>query len=215
MPDRARLLEDVAHADGHVATLVAQVGAAPNELQLVLETARLDVARGGLLPQNAYIVRALGVLEHRISGLGMTAGDLAIHEQHPLLGVYVEPVVAVFFRGQARDVPALVAAIVAAHRAVLGDWRPFPQFLADEVPLAEHLAGGGGLLGQMPATLASEIVPLLVAAGLEVKQAEEQAYVDRHDHPALRAQRPKALVIGESWVVAYDFAVDGMRRQGK
>ena len=58
--------------DRQAAMLVAQVGGMPNELQIILETAQYDDEREGLRPLHNYIIRVLGVTEHRILNLGTT-----------------------------------------------------------------------------------------------------------------------------------------------
>ncbi|MCA9891281.1 MAG: hypothetical protein KC546_23050, partial [Anaerolineae bacterium] len=68
MDKREQFLADVAPEDHHAALLVAQVGAMPTELQLVIDVARYDESVEGLRPLRSYIVRVLGVVEHQITG---------------------------------------------------------------------------------------------------------------------------------------------------
>jgi hypothetical protein len=156
------------------------------------------------------------VLEHRLNNLGTTTPDVEMLTEHPLLYQYTTPPTAVFFRGEPDNVDALTLDIAQAHAGVMQGWRQFPTYLNTGQPLSELFASGGGLVGQMPQPLAEKIVSVLAHHGLETKTAQDTAYIDRHDNPALQQGTLKVLRIGGSFFVSYAFAFDemkGRRRQ--
>ncbi len=212
MPKRDAFFADMRTPDAHAVLLFAQVGAMPSELQLIVEVSQLDSAKQALRPLRAYLVRVLGVLEHRIVNLGITTQHVELVEKHPLTQVYNERPAALFFRGQPRDPYALTLDVAQAHHAVMGAWRAFPEYLDVSQPLATRFASGGGLLGQMPTPLAEALKPVLESYGLEtlVQYGEDPAL--RHDSP-LRDQRVQALFIGESFFLSYAFSFEEMAQR--
>lgn len=207
MPKRDELLADMAHDNTVAVLLLAQVGGMPGEIQLILQTADYDAIKGGLRPINNYIIRVLGVTEHLIHDLGMTTNDVAIHDDHPLLYQYNEKPVALFFRGQPRDVHELIIDISQAHTSVFGPWRAFPIYLNVERPLATLLASGGGLLGQMPQPLADRLVKVLEKHGLEHKALSGDNELDVHNK-VLKNPKAQALQIGDSFFIANAFSIE-------
>lgn len=208
MPKRSQFLADLAGDNRQAALLVAQVGAAPTELQLITQVAEFDESVQGLRPIRSYIIRVLGVLEHQIVNFGVTSHDIQFSREHPLLYEYLTKPTAVFFRGAVSNVDALTLDIAQAHASTFGGWRHFPQYLNVEAPLQTLLSSGGGLLGQMPEPLAEKIIKVLEHHGLETKTAQGTAYISQHDNPALLQQRPEVLLFGASYFVAYAYAID-------
>jgi len=209
MPKRDQLLADMQGEDRHVALLVAQVGAMPTEIQLIVQTARYDEAAQGLHPLHSYIIRVVGATEHRVSTLGMTSSELAWVEDHPLLWQYTQPAAALFFRGQPDDAHALALDIAQAHASTFLGWRHFPDYLSLDKPLYELLSSGGGLLGQMPQALADALVPVLERHGLETKVMQGQSHTSLVEGP-LKQQKLQALLIGDSYFISYMFSVEEM-----
>lgn len=208
MPKRQLLFEDMRRPNSQAALLVAQVGAMPTELQIVLQSAEYDEAAEGLRPLHSFLVRASGVLEHQINSLGMTVGNVELLTEHPLLYQYTEAPTALFFRGQVADVNALALDIAQAHASTFGPWRHFPAYLNPEQPLVSLLESGGGLLGQMPASLAQRIVQVLTHHGLEHKLVSGTPEVAIHKNPMLQDAKLPLLLLGDSYIIAYSFSFD-------
>lgn len=214
MPKRDQLLTDMQGEDRHVALLVAQVGAMPTEIQLIVQTARYDEAAKGLHPLHSYIIRVVGATEHRINNLGMTTTELTWVDDHPLLWQYTQAAAALFFRGQPDDSHALALELAQAHASTFRGWRHFPEYFNLEKSLYELLRSGGGLLGQMPQALAEACVPVLERHGLETKVLLGQSHVDQAQGP-LKHQKLQALLIGESYFISYMFTVEEMAARPK
>lgn len=212
MPKLSQLLADMQGEDRHVALLVAQVGAMPTEIQLILQTAQYDESVKGLRPLNSYIVRVVGASEHRISSLGMTSPDLALVSEHPLLMQYTEKASALFFRGMPRNVHELVLDIAQTHAQVFQGWRHFPEYLNVDKPLSTLLSSGGGLLGQMPASLAQALAPVLQHHGLETNILYGESHTGQAQGP-LKEQALKALIIGDSYFISYMFSIEEMSKR--
>jgi hypothetical protein len=211
MPQTEQFLADMQGENRQAALLVAQVGAAPTELQLIVQIAEFDDAVQGLRPIRSYIIRALGILEHRIVNFGTTVGTVEILTEHPLLYEYTKNPTAVFFRGKAENSDALVLDIAQAHAQTFYPWRHFPQYLNMEQPLNSLIESGGGLLGQMPAPLAERLMKVLEYHKLETKTAEGTPYIKTHDNPALLQMSLKVLLMGGSYFVAYGFSIQEMK----
>ena len=158
MPKRKYLFNDMDGDDRQAALLVVQVGGMPNELQVILETAQFDEEQEGLRPLNNYIVRVLGVTEHRVVNLGTTVEQVYLLDDHPILYQYNKTPVALFVRGNPTDINAIILDIAQAHSEVFGLWRRFPEYMNIEKPLFTLFEEGGGLLGQMPKPLADKLV---------------------------------------------------------
>jgi hypothetical protein len=214
MPQTEQFFADLQGENRQAALLVAQVGAAPTELQLICQIAEFDEAVQGLRPIRSYIIRALGILEHRIVNFGTTVGNVEILTEHPLLDEYTKTPTAVFFRGKAENPDALVLDIAQAHAQTFFPWRHFPQYLNTEQALSSLIESGGGLLGQMPAPLAERVLKVLAHHKLETKTAEGTPYIKVHDNPALLQMALKVLLFGGSYFVAYGFSIQEMKGRG-
>jgi hypothetical protein len=214
MPHTEQFFADLQGENRQAALLVAQVGAAPTELQLICQIAEFDESVEGLRPIRSYIIRALGILEHRIVNFGTTVGNVEILTEHPLLDEYTKTPTAVFFRGKAENPDALVLDIAQAHAQTFYPWRHFPQYLNTEQALNSLIESGGGLLGQMPAPLAERVLKVLAHHKLETKTAEGTPYIKVHDNPALLQMALKVLLFGGSYFVAYGFSIQEMKGRG-
>lgn len=210
MPKREKLIQDMQAEHAQAVILLAQVGAAPGELQVILQTAVYDEPQQGLRPRGSYIIRVLGAMEYRIASMGLTVDHVEFLDEHPLLYVYNHPAAALFFKGIPPDVNALVIDLLQAHASTLGPWRPFPEYLNVSKPLVDLFSSGGGLAGQMPEPLAEALAKILEKHGLESKLLKGQAPQERHDNPILRQQQTKILMIGESYFIANLFSVEEM-----
>jgi hypothetical protein len=208
MPKRDQFFADLQAEGRQAALLIAQVGAMPTELQLVVQVAQFEEDAGGLRPMRTYIVRVLGALEHRIANLGTTTDEVTLTDDHPLLYAYTSPAAALFFRGRPEN-PALLALDVAQeHALTFRGWRHFPDYLNVSTPLLTLLSSGGGLLGQMPLPLAQRLARALEAHGLETKLIEDAPPA----RPPVPDQRRQALLFGESFFISWAFSFEEMGR---
>ena len=179
----------------------------PNELQLIVQVAQFEEAKGGLQPIRTYIVRVLGVLEHQVSNLGTTTDEAVLTNDHPVLYQYNTPSTALFFRVQVMDAATLLVDIMQEHAATFRGWQQFPDYLNKEVALMTMLTSGGALLGQMPLPLAERLDKVLQAHGLETKLIQGDIPTKAHKSP-LQSQEVMALLIGESYFVSYAFSFE-------
>lgn len=207
MPERARLLEELAQETGYGVLLVAQMGGAPNELQLLIQTAEYDPSVEGLRERQRYIIRALGVREQRLS-LGMF-GRLEFSDEHPLLYHHNTPKAGLFFRGAVTQVSDVVLDLSQAHASTFGPWRPLADDINRAAPLVDLLASGGGLLGEMPKPAAERMARVLAHHQIEHKLIEQTDFetVDEHG----RSKLAQVLLIDEGYIIALAFSVEQMR----
>ncbi len=208
MPERAQLLSELDGENGVGVLLIAQMGGVPNELQLIVQTAEYDPAAQGLRERSAYIIRVLGVREHRVS-LGLFP-RLFFADQHPILLHHNEPLTAVYFEGRPADAHELALDVHQAHASTFGPWRELARDLNRDQPLVDLLASGGGLLGEMPRSAAERMARVLahhqMLARLEPLEAA-RAPLDEHG----RSQMYRLLGLGDSYFVALAFTVDRMQ----
>jgi hypothetical protein len=211
MPLRDRLLDE-AQGEHHYGILLAvQVGGVPNELQLMIETAEYDEKAQGLRPKGGYIIRALGVREHRVT-LGVFA-TMSFSAEHPLLYHHNKPQVEIRFEGMPANINECVLDISQAYLSTFGPWRQLGERddeLNRDQPLVPLLASGGGLLGAMPQPAAEAMAKVMRHHGLQVtltpRPMSEQ---DEHG----RSRLAQALFIDHTYVIALDFSVDAMGKR--
>lgn len=207
MPKRSQLLSELQNEHDYGILLAAQVGGVPNELQLIIETAVYDEAAQGLRPRSNYVVRALGVREHRVT-LGVF-GRLQFTKDHPLLYHHNMPRIAVEFEGVPARLHEAVLDISQAYASTFGAWRHITEISADlnrVVPLVDLLASGGGLLGVMPKPLAERMMRVLEHHGLQNKSQEASPFSELDEHG--RSRLSEGLVIDQSYVIALSFSVE-------
>jgi hypothetical protein len=211
MPKRAQFFSELGGEGQYGVLLVAQVGGAPNELQLLVETAEYDPSAEGLRPKNGYIIRALGARESRVS-VGVF-GQAALADDHPLLYHYNHPKVTVSFSGTPSSPADLALDLNQAWVSTFLEWRhlvDMPDDFNRTMPLMDLLASGGGVLGTMPRPLATRVARLLERHGLSVT-TDAPPGPEQHDEHG-RSRRLQALMLDHSYVVALDFSFDSMRR---
>jgi hypothetical protein len=187
--------------------LVAQMGGVPNEIQLIVETAAYDAAVEGLRPVADYLIRALGVFEHRLT-LGVFAHGV-LTQDHPLLLHHNAPRAAVHFDGQPADVHALITDISQAYVSTFLEWRnlvEMPEDLNRALPLVDLLTRGTGLLGTMPLPLAERMARVLEHHGLHASLSQQANFEPRDEHG--RSRLAKVLVLDSSYVVSLDFSFE-------
>ncbi|HVU10137.1 MAG TPA: hypothetical protein VHD90_02620 [Phototrophicaceae bacterium] len=212
MEKRDQLIGELQGERDYGVLLVAQMGGVPNEIQLIIETARYDEAAQGLRPQHDYILRALGVREHRIN-LGVF-GRVSFSDDHPLLYHYNTPRVAVHFDGKAKNINELVLDISQAYVSTFGQWRHLVDMADDinrSVPMVDLLNTGYGLLGTMPRPLAERMARVLAHHEVKANLIEETGFETEDEHG--RSKLARLLLLDHSFVIALDFSVEQMGKR--
>jgi hypothetical protein len=209
MPKRDQLISELQGEQDYGVLLVAQMGGVPNELQLIVETAKYDASVEGLRPQHDYTIRVLGVREHRVN-LGVF-GSLSLSDDHPLLYHHNTPRVAIYFNGKPDDVNELVLDISQAYVSTFGRWRHLVDMADDinrTVPMVDLLNSGYGLLGTMPRPLAERMAKVLTHHNIAYNLTEDASFEATDDHG--RSKLAKLLLIDQSYFIALDFSVELM-----
>lgn len=205
MPKRDQLQAQLQGDKDYGVLLAAQMGGVPEELQLIIQTAQFDEQVQGLRPRGQYVLRVLGVKEHRVS-LGVF-GNFFFADNHPLLFHYNEPRQAVRFEGKPQDIHELVLDIHQAYVTTFGPWRELAGDINRSQPLVTLLSSGAGVLGIMPKPVAERMAKVFahhqMTCTLESEPAPAQ---DEHG----RSHQMKLLGIGDSYFVALDYTVDEM-----
>jgi hypothetical protein len=201
---RENLFDELRGEKAYGIFLAAQMGGVPQELQLIVQTATFDEEAQGLRPRSQFVVRALGVVEHRIS-LGVF-GNLFLADEHPVLFHYNLPRAVIQFEGQPDDVNELVLDINQAYLSTFGPWRELAKDINREQPLVNLLQSGRGVLGTMPQPGAERMVRVLVHHGMTGKLEENRLYDGEDEHG--RSRNMKLLGIDDSYLIAMDFTVD-------
>lgn len=215
MSHREQFFEDLAGENRQAALLVSQVGGMPQELQIITQVAEYDEVAQGLRPIRTYIIRVLGVLEHRIVNLGTTVEDVKLETDHPLLYQYTQKPTALFFRGEIENTDSITVDMLQAYATTFGPWRQFPEYMNTDQSLQSLLKSGGGLLGQMPEALATNLQKVFEHHNLETKITQGTPYAEEHKNP-MQDQPLSVLVFGASYFVSYAFSFDVMQgRKGK
>jgi hypothetical protein len=211
LPQRDQLLNDLDGVGRYGVLLAVQMGGVPNEIHLVFETAAYDEAAGGLRPLNNYLLRALGVREHKLS-VGVF-GRLAFIDEHPLLIHHNTPRVAVTFDGAPADVNEAVLDLTQAYVSTFTIWRHMVEAAGDfnaNMTLVDLLAKqnteGSKMLGVMPAPLADRVAKVLAHHGLAYELTPDPDWQDTDEHG--RSRHSKLLLIDTGYVIALDFSVE-------
>ena len=198
MPKTEQFIDEINRENGYGIFLMAQMDSVPETLQFVIATTEYDDQAKGLRDKSRYIVRAVGVQEHRVS-MGIF-GQVQILDSHPLLYQYNAPPVGLFFRGQPESPQELLLDLIQAYSGVMQEWRHIPTYLNMQQPLVELVRSGGGLLGEMPVPLADGLERVLQHHGLETHRvAGEQS----GEQPTM-----KLMLLDDAYVVAMDFTIE-------
>jgi hypothetical protein len=213
MPKREQLLHELEGSDDVGVLLVAQMGGVPEEIQLVIQTATYDEKVGGLRERTAYIVRALGVKEHRVT-LGVF-GTLFFAVDHPILYHHNEARHEVSFKGVPANPNELVLDIQAAYSATFGPWRHLGDDINRAKPLFDLIQQGEGVLGKMPEPAANRIAQVFKHHNMQAKSQELDPRRSEDPDEHGRSQRLKMLGIDDAYFIAYEFMVDLMGKGGK
>lgn len=202
MPKTEQFIEEINRENGYGVFLMAQMDSVPETLQFVIATTEYDDEAKGLRDKSRYIVRAVGVQEHRVS-VGIF-GQALFPESHPLLFQYNEPPVGLFFRGTPEQPQELLLDIIQAYSSVMQEWRHIPTYLNMQQPLVDLVRSGGGLLGEMPPSLADSLERVLQHHRLETHRVAGER---PNEQPTM-----KLMLLDDSYVVALDFTIESLGR---
>ncbi|MBZ0318000.1 MAG: hypothetical protein K8L91_16390 [Anaerolineae bacterium] len=180
------------------ALLTVQMGGTPEEVQLLLQTTEFDEARNGLRPTGSYIIRCLGVREHRVS-VGLF-NSMVYTETHSLLWNHNYPFQQVYFSGMPDNVDGLMLELTQLYGQHYGNFRTLADDLNRAMPLGKLLTSGRGLLGEMPIPMTERIQKLLEGHGLAV------SLIDSDQNPP-EAQHA-LLVMDDSFFIAQLYSAD-------
>jgi hypothetical protein len=204
MPRRTQLIDEINRENGYGVFLMAQMDSVPETLQFVIATTEYDEAAGGLRDLSRYVVRCVGVHEHRVS-IGMF-GVLAFNQDHPLLYEINTTPAGLFFRGKPEKPAELVLDIFQSYASMFGPWRQIPQYLNTSKPLLDLVSGGGDLLGEMPYPLAERLERVLQHHKLETRLIMGERPAEQPSY--------QALLLDDSYVVAQNFTVEELGKAG-
>jgi hypothetical protein len=196
---------DILETDHKIGILLAaQMGATPQELQLIVQTAHYDNDAQTVTTEESFVIRCIGVQEHRVS-LGMF-NRLLVVEDHPLLWHHNSTYQEVYFRGQTDDVDGLMLELNQLYGQHYGIYRSLADDLNRRAPLGTILANGHGMLGEMPQPMAEKVKGLFERYGLSVSfLASQQHEPSPYDS--------KLVVIDDSYFIAHMFSADRMQPQ--
>ena len=195
-----QLLEEINTPQGYGVFLMVQMDAVPDTLQLMIATTEFDEEANGLRDKARYLVRAIGVQEHRVSvGIFKNARHKT-GEDHPLLYQYNSPPVGMFYRGELKKPDTLILNLFQTYSSVFADWRQVPDYLNTNKPLLEVFTSGGDLVGQMPKPLADALVPVFESLNLETK-------IIAGEKPGEMPPQ-QVLLLDDSFIVAMDFSIE-------
>lgn len=187
--------------EGHLgALLTVQMGGTPEEVQLLLQTTEFVESVNALRPTGSYIIRCLGVREHRISvGLFNT---MVYTEAHPLLWNHNDAFQQVYFGGTPDNADALMLDLTQLYGQHYGNFHSLADDLNRAMPLGKLLTAGRGLLGEMPVLMAEKAQKLLESHGLSVSLIASDQNPPEAQHAL--------LVMDDSYVIAQLFSADAI-----
>ncbi|MBI5930116.1 MAG: hypothetical protein HY862_12465 [Chloroflexi bacterium] len=185
--------------DGHLgALLTVQMGGTPEEVQLLLQTTEFEETLNALRPTGSYIIRCLGVREHRVSvGLFNT---MVYSETHPLLWNHNYAFQQVYFNGMPDNVDALMLDLTQLYGQHYGNFRTMADDLNRAIPLGKLLTSGRGLLGEMPIPMTEKVQKLLESHGMTVSLIASDQNPPEVQHAL--------LVMDDSFFIAQLYSAD-------
>lgn len=210
MPKKDELIHFLQGEHNVGVLLMVQMGGVPEELQLIIQTATYDEKVGGLREKKAYIIRALGVKEHRTT-VGIF-GSLFFATDHPILYHHKSPLYKVEFKGTPQDPNELVLDIQAAYSATFGPWRDLAEDINREKPLYDLLQSGEGTLGTMPEQAANRMLKVFDHHNMlaHLDKVEDKRGTDPDDDHGEFSTELQLLGIDDSYFIGYSFMVDEM-----
>jgi hypothetical protein len=178
--------------------LTVQMGGTPEEVQLFLQSTEFDETNNTLRPTGNYVIRCLGVREHRVS-VGLF-NSIAYSEDHPVLWNHNYAFQEVYFNGTPDNVDSLMLDLTQLYGQHYGNFRTLADDINRMLPLGKLLSAGRGLLGEMPMPMVEKVKNLLESHGLAVNTiASEQMAPPVQHH---------LLVMDDSFFIAQLFSAD-------
>lgn len=180
--------------------LMVQMGGTPQELQLILQTTTYDPEKDALRTTGQYVLRALGVIEHKVA-LGLF-NNLILSHSNPLMDRYEAPHVELYFRGTLSQADALMLELQQLYGQTYGIYRHMADEINHAMPLEKLLTSGYGALGVMPQPFAEKVCALFARYGLQTSllPAEVESAPMKH----------QLLVMDDSYLIAQAFSADPM-----
>ncbi len=155
--------------------LMAQLGATPAELMLVLRTTTLDQQTGALTPIGMYQIKLGSAIEHKLT-LG-PFNHAAAMDDHPILYHHNHTGIRVFVTNPAEDVDATYGNLAAAYLEMFGQYRQLVQDLNQRVEPDEILEKGMGVLGEFPEPFALTAARVLHENGVKTTLVAGEAKI--------------------------------------
>lgn len=182
--------------------LAAQMGTTPQEVQLVMQVADYDEESFTVTSGDTYIVRCIGVQEHRLS-LGMF-NRMATSADHPLLWNHNYRYQQIYFRAlhDNIEVDDFMLELNQLYGQHYGNIRSLAMDINRMAPLGTILGRGNGLLGEMPKPMAEIVKDLMERYGYECTLVDAE-----EDEPPMAF---KLLVMDDSYFIASLYSADKM-----
>jgi hypothetical protein len=190
------LLDDL---DAFEPTLLAYAAtSAPGSLVIDL---RLDAAEA---VHSRWTLRCEEVVEHRLR-LGKQC-ELDVRREHVLLLDHTERRADLYFSGPPTDPVAMFGALAAAHREVMGAWRPMHRYLNPLLSPEMLLALRDGLVASGPAPLMASYGAALESIGVNTTVLDAGPATYWLDSPLRRVETPHdvaVLILSDARVRVY------------
>ena len=198
------IIQTLTHNDKIGVLLVAQMGATPQEVQLILQTADYDEETYTVTTGDTFIIRCIGVEDHRIS-VGLF-NRLIVTDEHPVLWNYNEVFRQIYFKGTPDNIDGLMLELNQLYGQHYGEVRNLAQDINRMAPLETILKRGNGLLGEMARPMAEKIKALFARYEMEVNLVPSEQEEPPFKHVL--------LVMDDSFVIAQLFSADPLEGRG-
>jgi hypothetical protein len=201
-----KLLEALAPEDNLGILLAMQMGGTPQEVQLILQTTEFDEEKEALKITGQYVVRAIGVVEHRAS-VGFFQ-SIALSQQNPLLYSHNEKLMQVYFRGTPENIDSLMIDINQLYGQTYGIYDPNRRMIEElnmTRPLGTLLSSGQGLLGTMPEPFAHKMAKVLERHNMASNFIED---TETHRPEGITFQ---VLAMDDSYFIAQLFSAEPIK----
>lgn len=212
--DNLKKIIEALQPEENLGVLIAsQMGGTPREVQIIIQTTQYEAEKDALKATGQYIIRALGVVEHRLS-LGLF-NKLVLSNDNPLLYRHNSEQVQVYFRGTPENIDGFLIDLNQLYGQTYGVFDPNMR-MADELnramPLYNLLKTGQGLLATTPQPFAEKLQKLLTRHHMtcnfiEVEDEHHHEDEEDHHHHDITYQ---LLVMDDSYFIAQLFSADPM-----
>lgn len=211
--DNLKKIIEALQPEENLGVLIAsQMGGTPREVQIIIQTTQYEAEKDALKATGQYIIRALGVVEHRLS-LGLF-NKLVLSNDNPLLYRHNSEQVQVYFRGTPENIDGFLIDLNQLYGQTYGVFDPNMR-MADELnralPLYNLLKTGQGLLATTPQPFAEKLQKLLTRHNMTCNFIEVE---DEHHHEGEEDHHHdityQLLVMDDSYFIAQLFSADPM-----